>query len=71
MRTLKISFNSLTTTLFHSSIVYATGLYVYVWRGVFRTQLSIYGEAFLRKSQESVIAEVWPGSKYTSDIDLQ
>ena len=58
MQTLKIYFNSLTATLFHSSSVYATGLYINVCRGVFRTQLSIYGEAFLRKSQESVIADV-------------
>ena len=76
--------NSITATLFHSSFVrksvfyskniqyaynfYGNDLYVNVYRGVFRTQLNIYGGASLEESQEGFIVDVWLGSKYASGI---
>ena len=41
-------------------------MYVNVCRGVFRTQSNIFGGAYLQKSQESFIVDVWLGSKYAS-----
>ena len=47
---------------------YGNDLYVNVYRGVFRTQLNIYGGASLEESQESFIVDVRLGSKYASGI---
>ena len=84
MQTWKVSFNSLTSTLFHSSFVrknvfyiqhiqyaynfYGTNMYVNVYRSVFRTKLNICGGVSLRKLQESFIVDVWLGSKYATGI---
>ena len=78
----KLSFNSLTATLFHSTFVrknvfyskniqYAYNFYgtdLNVCRGVFRTRSNIYGGASLRKSQKSFIVDARLGSKYVSGI---
>ena len=45
-----------------------TDLYVFVWRGIFRTQSNISHGASLQKSQKSFLADVRLGSKYAFGI---
>ena len=58
-----------TAKIFNMHII-SMGTDLNVCRGVFRTQTNIYGGASLRKSQKSVIVDVWLGSKYVSSIDF-
>ena len=80
----RISFNSLTVTLFQSSFVrksvfyskniqyaynfYGTDLYVNVCLAVFRTHSNIFGTVSLQTSQESFTVDVRLSSKYASGI---
>ena len=80
----RISFNSLTATLFKSSFArksvfyskniqyaynfYGTDLYVNVCLGVFRTHSNIFGRVSLQRSQESFTVDLRLSSKYASGI---